>query len=151
VDQVADVFTSEKRSAVMSNIRSTGTKPEERLYVVVRSYLGHRWRIDRNSNDLPGKPDVVVPSLRLVMFADGCFFHYCPVHGRIPDSRREYWGPKIRRNVERDRVNENELRESGFEVWRFWEHDLKTRAASEETAVHIECRLLRRIVEVRGC
>lgn len=149
VGLVADVFASEKRSEVMSAIRSAGTKPERRLYEAVRSYLGHRWRIDRNSNDLPGKPDVVVPSLRLAIFADGCFFHYCPLHGRIPDSRREYWGPKIRRNVERDRANEEQLCEQGFEVRRFWEHELSSLAALEETTARIGDLLERRTAELR--
>jgi DNA mismatch endonuclease (patch repair protein) len=146
---VADVFTSEKRSKVMSGIRSSGTQPEERLYQAVRTYLGHRWRIDRNRKDLPGKPDVVVPTLRIALFADGCFFHHCPVHGRIPDSRQEYWAPKILRNVERDRATETDLREHGFEVWRIWEHELKTLAAFEETAGRIGDRLAERMAEVR--
>jgi len=147
---MADVFTSKKRSEVMSAIRSAGTTPERRLYEVVRTYLGHRWRIDRNCNDLPGKPDVVVPTLRLAMFADGCFFHYCPVHGRIPDSHQDYWAPKIRRNVERDQSNQIALGEQGYEVWRFWEHELKTLAALEETAERIAERLGKRTKEARG-
>jgi DNA mismatch endonuclease (patch repair protein) len=145
---VADVFTSEKRSEVMSAIRSSGTKPERRLYEVVRSCLGHRWRIDLNRKDLPGKPDVVVPTLSLALFADGCFFHHCPVHGRIPDSRQEYWDPKIRQNVERDRAIEIDLREQGFEVWRFWEHELKTLTALEKTADRIGDRLAERAADV---
>ncbi|MGD2101229.1 MAG: very short patch repair endonuclease [Acidimicrobiia bacterium] len=146
---MADVFTPEKRSEVMSAIRSVGTQPECRLDEAVRRCLGHRWRIDRNVTDLPGKPDVVIPSLRLAIFADGCFFHHCPIHGRIPDSRREYWEPKIRRNVERDRINESDLREKGFSVWRFWEHDFKTRAAMEQTIADLERRLDQRIAEIR--
>ena len=93
---MADIFTREKRSAVMANIRAHGSKPEERLYRLVRGVLGHRWRIDRNVEGLPGRPDVIIPSLRLVLLADGCFFHMCPQHGRIPDSHREYWAPKLR-------------------------------------------------------
>lgn len=138
-----DVFPPEKRSEVMSAIRSAGTKPERRLYEAVRAFLGKRWRIDLNRTDLPGKPDLVIPTLRVAIFADGCFFHHCPIHGRIPVSRREYWEPKIHRNVERDRTAEAKLREAGFEVWRFWEHELKTVYALEETTDRIRRDLSR--------
>lgn len=130
---MADVFDKDKRSEVMSRIRSTGTKPEEQLAEFVRDALGPRWRIDRNRSDLPGKPDIVIPSLGLILELDGCFFHQCPRHGRIPDSNREYWQPKLERNVRRDRRNRRRLRAAGWSVWRFWEHDLKSAAARERT------------------
>ena len=145
-----DVFPPEKRSEVMSAIRSAGTKPERRLYEAVRAFLGERWRIDLNRTDLPGKPDLVIPTLRVAIFADGCFFHHCPIHGRIPASRREYWEPKIHRNVERDRIAEAQLREAGFEVWRFWEHELKTVSALAETTSRIHRDLSRLMTARRG-
>jgi DNA mismatch endonuclease (patch repair protein) len=67
---MADIFTPEKRSEIMSRIRSTGTTPETRLWVLVRAALGRRWRIDRNVRTLPGQPDVLIPSLRLAVFAE---------------------------------------------------------------------------------
>ena len=135
---MADVFDEDKRSEVMSRIRSTGTKPEEQLAEFVREELGPRWRIDRNRSDLPGKPDIVIPSLRLILELDGCFFHQCPQHGRIPDSNRDYWEPKLRRNVRRDRRNRRRLRTEGWSVWRFWEHDLKTVSARERAKARVE-------------
>ena len=67
---MADVFTPEKRSDIMSRIRSTGTTPEARLCASVRQALGGRWRIDKNVRTLPGQSDVVVPGLRLAVFAE---------------------------------------------------------------------------------
>ena len=108
----------------MSRIRSTGTAPEERLYEAVRMVLGHRWRIDRNVKAMPGCPDVVIPSLRLVVFADGCFFHGCPKHYREPLSNTEYWTPKIAGNIARDKAQQSALEADGWIVWRVWEHEL---------------------------
>ena len=121
---MGDIYTPEKRSEIMSRIRSSGTVPEERLFALVRLALGHRWRIDRNRNDLPGRPDIVVPSLMLVIFADGCFYHCCPIHGHIPKSNVRYWRGKLEHNARRDRANHRSLRKMGYAVWRFWEHDL---------------------------
>lgn len=121
-----DVFDPEKRSQVMSQIRSTGTKPEQFLEQSVRTILGSGWEIQTHRTDLPGKPDLCLPELSLVLFIDGCFFHQCPRHGRIPDSNRDYWLPKLSQNVARDRRNRRQLRARGWSVWRFWEHDAKT-------------------------
>jgi DNA mismatch endonuclease (patch repair protein) len=120
-----DIFTPEKRSEIMSRIRSTGTKAEERLFRVVREALGHRWRIDQHPKDILGTPDIFVPSLSLVFFLDGCFFHGCPIHGHIPKSNTDYWKRKIARNIRRDQKYRRALRGQGFAVWRFWEHELK--------------------------
>ena len=87
--------------------------------------------------------------MRVAIFADGCFFHHCPIHGRIPDSRPEYWEPKIHRNVERDRINDAELRRRGYQVWRYWEHDFKTASARERTDQHLGGRLRERVEEMR--
>lgn len=143
---MADVFTPEKRSEVMSRIRSTGSKPEERLFVAVRAALGHRWRIDRNVKALPGCPDIVIPSLRTVIFLDGCFYHCCPVHGHIPKSNTDYWAPKLAKNVKRDRVNRRELRRLGYSVWRYWEHDFRARP-SQRAVRRLYSQLHRKLKE----
>lgn len=143
---MADIFTREKRSDIMSRIRSNGTTIEHTLYGIVRGALGPRWRIDRNVTQLPGQPDIVVPSLRVVMFADGCFFHNCPKHGHIPKSNRDYWEPKLARNLKRDRRERRRLRNLGYSVWRFWGHDFKTQARDSLTR-KIEKRLQKRIAE----
>lgn len=146
---MADMFSSTERSELMRRIRSSGTKIEVRLHELVRAALGPRWRIDQNARDLPGVPDILVPSLRLAIFADGCFYHSCPTHGRPPKSNRGYWVPKLARNVRRDRRSRRALRVLGYAVWRFWEHDLTGRAVAK-TLLALEHRLAKRKRDVRS-
>jgi len=127
----------------MSRIRSKNTVPEERMLLIIRAALGHRWRIDQNASYLPGKPDVVVPSLRLCVFVDGCFFHGCPQHWRAPKTRPEYWVPKVEGNKARDRSHARQLRAQGWSVWRFWEHDLKN-SRLDRTGAVLALRIARR-------
>jgi DNA mismatch endonuclease (patch repair protein) len=124
---MTDVFDRAKRSQVMSRIRSKGTSLEETLYRLIRQSLGSRWRIDRNVQSLPGQPDVVIPFLRIVVFAHGCFYHCCVRHGHLPKSNTEYWAPKLESNCRRDRRSRRRLRALGFSVWTIWEHDLEGR------------------------
>lgn len=107
----------------MSKIRSKGSRPERRLQKLVRELTGERVR--NNVGTLPGSPDAVVPSLRLAVMMEGCFWHRCPRHFRMPKSNVEFWEEKIRRNVRRDAKNRRLLREQGWTVWRVWEHDLR--------------------------
>jgi DNA mismatch endonuclease (patch repair protein) len=137
---MADNHTPEQRSANMARIRSSGTTPEERLYAAVRTVLGHKWRIDRNVTAMAGRPDLVIPSLRLVIFADGCFFHGCPAHYRVPLSNSEYWQPKIAGNIQRDSIQQNVLEADGWTVWRVWEHDL-TKKTLPDTQLSLGDRL----------
>jgi DNA mismatch endonuclease (patch repair protein) len=134
----------------MARIRSSGTHIEDDLYEIVRGALGYRWRIDRNRPDLPGKPDLVIPSLSVAIFADGCFYHQCPEHGRVPNSNTDYWEQKLERNERRELLNRRVLRSNGFSVWRFWEHDFKTKAAAERTASILKNRLTRRRSDIKG-
>lgn len=119
----------------MAQIRSSGTKPENRLYELVRAAIGGRRRIDRNANDIPGSPDLYIPSLKLTIFLDGCFYHGCPIHGHIPKSNGEYWAPKIARNIARDKSNTRKLRRMGYRVWRFWEHSVEGKRAVATAAI----------------
>lgn len=146
---MTDIFDADKRSQIMSRIRSTGTTPEVLLYQIVRLSLGHRWRIRQNARDLPGQPDIVVPTLSLAIFADGCFFHQCPDHGRIPDTNRPYWETKLAGNVRRDAENRDKLRKLGYSVWRYWEHDLRGRNLLT-TREEIDHRLSQRVSDWRN-
>ena len=121
----------------MAKIRSTGTTPEARLFDLTLAVLGRRRKILRNAVDWEGTPDIVIPSLNLALFADGCFFHGCPQHCRIPATNREYWERKIARNRQRDRSSRRWLRSRGVSVWQFWEHDLKP-SRSEHAAKRLE-------------
>src|SRR5690348_2387578 len=109
----------------MSRIKSSGTSPEERLFGVLSEILGRVRTIKRNVRSLPGQPDFLVPSLKLAIFVDGCFYHGCPKHGHSPKSNRHYWIPKLARNLARDRATRRALRKMDFAVWRVWEHSLK--------------------------
>ena len=122
---MADIFSKERRSEIMSRIRSSGTTPERRLYETIRLILGKRRKILTNVRALPGQPDVVIPSLKLAILADGCFYHSCPKHGHIPKTNTNYWLSKFKRNIKRDELVRRHLRIAGFSVWRIWEHDLK--------------------------
>ena len=134
-----DIWSPEKRSEVMSAIRGSGTKPELLLQGIVSRALP-RYKLETNPTSLPGRPDLYLPSLRLAIFVEGCFWHCCPKHGSIPQSNVEYWIPKLKANVSRDRKVERLLRRQGLSVWHIWEHDLRS-AKLEDT----ENRLARRL------
>ena len=117
-----DKLTPERRSENMRRIRSEGMKPE----LLVRrllSEMGYRYRLNRK--DLPGKPDLVFPGLRKVIFVHGCFWHShatktC-VDAHLPKSNRRYWLPKLLANKARDARNRRVLRSSGWGVLVLWE------------------------------
>jgi DNA mismatch endonuclease (patch repair protein) len=69
------------------------------------------------------RPDVVFTRRRVAIFVDGCYWHQCPEHGTSPHANSSYWGPKLERNVARDRDNDYRLREAGWSVIRVWEHE----------------------------
>lgn len=120
---MADNHSKDIRSKNMSHIRSTNTIPE----VVVRKYLfskGFRYR--KNVRTMPGRPDIVLPKYRTVIFVNGCFWHKhdCP-RFVWPSSNEEYWRKKILRNVERDAKNYKLLEEAGWKVLVIWECQLK--------------------------
>jgi DNA mismatch endonuclease (patch repair protein) len=120
---MTDVFTKQKRSAVMSLIRSRGNRDTElRLITVMRAHRITGWR--RNW-PVFGKPDFVFPKLKLAVFVDGCFWHGCPLHATSPKTNAAFWRKKIAANRTRDRLVTRTLRTRGWRVLRLWEHELK--------------------------
>lgn len=121
---MADVHTPEQRSYNMSRIRGKNTKPEE----LVRKYLfaqGFRYR--KNDARFPGKPDIVLPKYKTVIFVNGCFWHGhegCR-YFVWPKSNTEFWEHKITGNIQRDMRNQQELTEQGWNVITIWECELK--------------------------
>ncbi|MCB0585198.1 MAG: very short patch repair endonuclease [Phaeodactylibacter sp.] len=117
-------YTPEQRSRLMSRIRSTDTRPELMLRRALWA-LGYRYRKDVKS--LPGKPDIAVRKYKVAVFVDGEFWHGYKWAEKKPRIKRnrEYWIPKIERNMQRDRQNTQALQEQGWTVFRFWEHKLK--------------------------
>jgi DNA mismatch endonuclease, patch repair protein len=114
----------------MRRIRSKDTSPELALRSLIHR-LGYRFRLHRK--DLPGKPDLVFPSRQKVIFVHGCFWHQHPEcrEGRVPGSRLEYWGPKLRRNQERDADAQASLKGQGWKCLVLWECELKNISAAE--------------------
>ena len=104
--------------------RRTDTKPELALRHALHR-LGYRYRKDYRLDLDSGRrvrPDVVFTARKLAVFVDGCFWHACPEHGSKPKANEWYWGPKLVRNVERDRTNDAALMLAGWTVVRLWEH-----------------------------
>lgn len=140
-----DNHSKEVRSYNMSKIRSTGTKPEE----AVRKYLfskGLRYR--KNVKTLPGKPDIVLPKYKTIVFVNGCFWHghqNCR-YFVMPKANAEYWSEKIKRNKERDITIYNQLTELGWNVITVWECGLKN-GKREQTLEYLYYNILRNINE----
>jgi DNA mismatch endonuclease (patch repair protein) len=127
---MADNHSPQVRSYNMSRIRGVNTKPEE----VVRKYLhlkGFRYR--KNDKRYPGKPDIVLPKYRTIIFVHGCFWH---CHGGCPDfiqpkSNQGYWQEKLNRNRIRDEENISKLRSGGWRVIIVWECELTKQRRQE--------------------
>ena len=139
---MADKLTPERRSENMSRIRSKGMKPEIAVRRLAHS-LGYRYRLHRK--DLPGKPDLVFPGKKKVIFVHGCFWHLhsdpqCKL-SRIPKSNQEYWVPKLEGNAKRDREHQMLLREMGWDCLIIWECQVRTGIGLAQ--------LIRRFLEAR--
>ena len=154
-----DVFTKAKRSDVMSRIRSRGNADTELALVRVfrvngitgwRRHQRIRFNAQRSTSNsersklgvgrwkfsLSVRPDFVFPRLKLAVFVDGCFWHACPRHCRMPAGNRAFWRAKLSRNQARDRLVTSTLRKAGWRVLRVWEHELTRKR---------ELRLLKRL------
>lgn len=110
----------------MSRIKGKNTKPE----MVLRSQLfrqGFRYRV--HQKDLPGKPDIVLPKYRTVIFVHGCFWHYhedCK-EGRIPSSNSKFWKEKLNKNLAKDKKQKLECEALGWKVIIVWECEIEKR------------------------
>jgi DNA mismatch endonuclease (patch repair protein) len=118
-----DVPPTPGRARNMRAIRRTDTKPE----IALRSALhrrGLRFRKDYRLlvAGVYVRPDIVFTRHRVAVFVDGCFWHACPTHGRPPAVNTGYWGPKLRRTMDRDARATSLLTEAGWRVVRIWEH-----------------------------
>ena len=119
-----DGLTPEHRSWNMSRIRSKDTKIE----VKVRQYLFSKgFRFRKNDKRYPGKPDVVLPKYKTVIFVNGCFWHMhkgCK-QGRLPKTNADFWKEKMERNVANDELHRKQLEDMGWKVVVLWECELK--------------------------
>lgn len=120
-----DVYSREKRSEVMSKVRSTDTRPELTVRRNLHS-LGFRFRLHKKN--LPGKPDIVLTRHRAIVFVHGCFWHHhtqCQ-KSKLPVSNADFWRNKILRNTRRDKQNISKLKRLGWRVLVIWECEIRT-------------------------
>jgi len=113
----------------MRRIRKKDTKPEVLVRKLIHG-MGFRFRLHRA--DLPGTPDIVFPSRKKVILVHGCFWHqhHCPLGRKQPASNRDYWIPKLARNVERDRQARRKLRRLGWKSMTLWECEIRDQEAT---------------------
>lgn len=136
---MADVHTPETRSYNMSRIRGKNTKPE----IIVRKYLhskGFRFRLHKK--EMPGKPDIVLPKYKTVIFINGCFWHghkNCK-YFVVPKTRTEWWISKIEKNRLVDKRNNDKLKKNGWKIITIWECQLRSKNFSK-TLYKLETKL----------
>ena len=133
-------MTKEERSIRMSRIHSASTKPELKLRHALWR-LGFRYRV--NDKRLSGKPDIVLPKYRTVVFVHGCFWHGhkgCQT-SHIPETNTDFWTAKIARNQERDQEVWRQLEAKGWAVIIVWECQLKN-VALDETIGRVQAEIL---------
>ena len=154
---MTDRLTPEQRHRVMSRIHGKGTKPE----LKVRQWLwqhGYRYRL--NVKSVPGKPDIVMRRYRTAIFVNGCFWHSHHVETqnlaslpeitnssccKIPQTNREFWVNKIKRNQERDQQNYQVLHDNGWQVIVVWECQLTPKRIEETMLIFAAVNQLKRI------
>ena len=119
---MTDVLTREQRANNMSKIRGKNTGPEVKLRKLLWSAGIRGYRIHYS---LPGKPDIVFTKTKVAIFIDGCFWHKCPICFQEPETRKEFWMKKIQSNIDRDQKVNTQLKDMGWTVLRFWEHEIK--------------------------
>lgn len=125
-----DKFSKSKRSEIMSQVKGKNTKPEE----VVRKFLfskGFRYR--KNDRRYPGKPDIVLPKYKTIIFVNGCFWHQhagCK-SATLPETNYSYWKEKLQRNVARDKIQIAKLKDMGWYVIVLWECEISSKEKRE--------------------
>lgn len=125
---MVDRLSKERRSWLMSRVKSRDTTPELRVRRAAHS-LGLRFRLHRK--DLPGKPDLVFPRWRIAVFVHGCFWHQhegCR-KAAAPKTRGDYWKPKFEKNIERDKRAVGELERLGWQTLTIWQCETKDAAS----------------------
>ena len=127
---MSDIYTKSKRSEIMSHISGKETKPE----IFVRKFLfANGLRFRKNVKDLTGKPDIVLPKHKTVIFIHGCFWHgHDCKRATLPTTNTEFWETKINGNIERDRRNISELQELGWKVIVIWQCEIQNEKLRQE-------------------
>jgi DNA mismatch endonuclease (patch repair protein) len=131
---MSDNLKPDDRKRTMQAVKSKGTRLEKRLFAMLAGTGISGWK--KHPKNIPGKPDLVFPDQKIVIFIDGCFWHGCPYCCRkLPETNPEYWKRKIDRNVELAESYNEQLRRDGWIVIRIWEHEI---ADKEKIKVHMK-------------
>ena len=121
---MVDTFSKTERSRIMASVKSRDAKSTELKFILLLKEKGITgWR---RNYPLTGKPDIVFSRFKIAVFIDGCFWHGCPHHCRMPSSNVNYWNNKIEKNKIRDKKITKALKMRGWQVIRIWEHEIKT-------------------------
>jgi DNA mismatch endonuclease (patch repair protein) len=119
-----DTFSKSERSRIMASVKSRNAKSTELKFISLLKENGITgWR---RNYPLTGKPDFVFSRCKMAVFIDGCFWHGCARHCRMPSSNVNYWNTKIEKNKIRDKKITKALKMKGWQVIRIWEHEIKT-------------------------
>jgi DNA mismatch endonuclease, patch repair protein len=109
------------RSEIMGSIKAVS-----KLETMVTNELWNRgYRFRRNVRSLKGTPDIAIKKYKIVIFIDSCFWHYCPIHGKMPKSNIEFWKAKLERNQERDKETNGYYKRKDWNILRIWEHEIR--------------------------
>ncbi|WP_081622573.1 very short patch repair endonuclease [Jongsikchunia kroppenstedtii] len=114
--------SSEGSRRSMQSNRRRDTQPEVRVRRLLHA-AGLRYRVDFAPLGGRRRADIVFTRRQIAVFIDGCYWHGCPEHATLPKRNADYWLPKLKRNIERDRETDASLRAAGWQVLRFWEHE----------------------------
>lgn len=121
---MTDCLTKKQRSYNMSRIKSSGTRPEEIVYAMLRR---HHYKVQRNVESLPGKPDFLIPTRKTAIFVHGCFWHRhknCK-YATTPQTNQAFWLNKFQANATRDKRSRRQLKKAGFKITIIWECQLR--------------------------
>ena len=119
-----DTVSPQERSRIMGNVKARGNKSTElKLIKLFKDYCITGWK---RNYPVKGKPDLVFLPQRVAIFVDGCFWHGCEDHCRIPLGNKNFWLAKISRNKERDIEITTDFQERDWKVIRIWEHELNS-------------------------
>ena len=122
---MSDQFSTKERSEIMAKVHSSNTTPEIRVRNILTE-LGYTFSLDNNR--LPGKPDIMLPDMNILIFVHGCFWHGCPTcrHAKVrPVQNADYWNKKLDRTLARDKENIGKLKNLGYKVLVIWECETK--------------------------
>lgn len=137
---MSDIFSRAKRSDIMSKISGKETKPE----ILVRKFLfskGFRYR--KNVKELPGKPDIVLPKYKTIIFVHGCFWHgHTCKAGKLPETNRNFWEVKISKNIDRDNCDIIKLKEAGWKVLIIWQCEIKNKISQNERLLSLQKEII---------